>query len=226
MDRSLPPPSGVVFDLDGTLVDTVNARIDGWLDALAEAGYPTTREVVAPMIGMDGKRIVREISRAAGRPVDEARVDEIDRLAGAAFDRWNRSPRPLPGVGAVVSALENLGVPWAIATSSRPEQVSGSVDALGLPTDPLIVDGGHVEHAKPAPDLLWLSAARLGAERGRCWYVGDSTWDMRAAVNAGMPGVAVIAGSAVGRPELEAAGATIVVGTLDDLVGLLARIRL
>lgn len=221
MTPNLPSPSGVIFDLDGTLVDTVEARIEGWLEALAEAGYPTSRREVAPMIGMDGKRLAREVAEAAGRPIDEARAEEIDRLAGAAFDRRNRAPRPLPGVGALVRTLDEHGVPWAIATSSRPEQVAGSVEALALPGEPLIVDGGHVEHAKPAPDLLWLSADRLGAERDRCWYVGDSTWDMRAAVSAGMPGVAVIAGSAVGRSELEAAGASVVVEALDELVALL-----
>jgi HAD superfamily hydrolase (TIGR01509 family) len=210
-----------VFDLDGTLVDTVEARIGGWLEALAAARYPTSREDVAPMIGMDGKRLAREIAAAAGRPLDDHRAEEVDRLAGAAFDRRNRAPRALPGVRTVVDALIARGIPWAIATSSRPEQVTGSVEALNLSREPLIIDGGHVENAKPAPDLLWLSADRLGAERARCWYVGDSTWDMAAAVAAGMPGLAVMAGSAVGRGALENAGATRVVETLGDLVPLL-----
>jgi HAD superfamily hydrolase (TIGR01509 family) len=215
----LPSPSGVVFDLDGTLVDTVTARIEGWVEALREAGFETTRETVAPMIGMDGKKLARDVARAAGRPIDEARAEEIDKRSGEAFDRRNREPRPLPGVRDLVEALERGGVPWAIATSSRPEQVQGSVAALDLPAEPLIVDGSHVEHAKPAPDLLWLSADRLGVERARCWYVGDSTWDMRAAVAAEMPGVAVTAGSAVSAGELEAAGAALVVETLTYLVG-------
>jgi phosphoglycolate phosphatase-like HAD superfamily hydrolase len=218
MTRPLPAPSGVVFDLDGTLVDTVDARIGGWLEALAEAGFPTSRAAVAPMIGMDGKQLAREIVRGAGGSIDEARVEEIDRLAGAAFDRRNRQPRALAGVATIVAALGDRAVPWAIATSSRPEQVAGSVAALGLASQPLIVDGSHVAHAKPAPDLLWLSADRLGAMRSRCWYVGDSTWDMRAAVAAGMPGVGVTAGSAVSAGDLTAAGATAVVDTLGDLV--------
>lgn len=225
MAHPLPPPSGVVFDLDGTLADTVRARIDGWLEALADAGFPTTREVVAPMIGMDGRRLAREVAAAAGRPIDEARSEEIDRASGAAFDERNASPRPLPGVRALVAALDERGVPWAIATSSRPEQVAGSVAALELPVEPLIVDGSHVEHAKPAPDLLWLSADRLGVARDRCWYVGDSTWDMRAAEAAGMPGVGVTAGAAVAGADLEHAGATVVVETLSDLVPLLDEVR-
>ena len=66
MASDLPPPSGVVFDLDGTLVDTVEARIGGWLEALAGAGYPTTRDVVAPMIGMDGRRLARLVAHHMG----------------------------------------------------------------------------------------------------------------------------------------------------------------
>ena len=210
-----------MFDLDGTLVDTVEARIGGWLEALEAAGYSTTREAVAAMIGMDGRRLARLVAEAAGRPIDAERAEEIDRASGAAFDRRNRVPRPLPGVAPLVAALDARAIPWAIATSSRPEQVEGSVAALDLPRDPLIVDGSHVEHAKPAPDLLWLSADRLGVNRARCWYVGDSTWDMRAAVAAGMPGVAVTAGAAVGREALAEAGAVVVVETLDELLSWL-----
>lgn len=221
MTPLLPLPSGVVFDLDGTLVDTIEARIGGWLEALAEAGYPTTRDLVAPMIGMDGRRLARQVAEAAGRPLDAARAEEIDRDSGAAFDRRNRVPRPLPGVAALVGALAERAIPWAIATSSRPEQVTRSVVSLGLVGEPLTIDGSHVEHAKPAPDLLWLSADRLGVERARCWYVGDSTWDMRAAVAAGMPGVAVTSGAAVSREALTQAGAVLVVETLDELVSWL-----
>ncbi len=219
--RLLPAPSGVVFDLDGTLVDTVDARIEGWLEALAAAGFPATRDSVAPKIGMDGKKLARDLAEAAGRPIDEARAEEIDRASGQAFDRRNQTPRPLPGVHAIVAALEARGVPWAIATSSRPEQVRGSVAALRLEREPLIVDGSHVEHAKPAPDILWLSAERLGVQRGNCWYVGDSTWDMEASGAAGMPGVAVTAGAAVPADALREAGALVVVETLGQLVSLL-----
>ena len=63
----LPAPAGIAFDLDGTLVDTVGARIDGWLEALAAAGMRTTRNEIAPMIGMDGKRLARDVAEANDR---------------------------------------------------------------------------------------------------------------------------------------------------------------
>lgn len=218
----LPRPGGLILDLDGTLVDTVDARIDGWVEALAAAGLATSREVVGPMIGMDGKRLASEVAAGAGRAISEAELEAVDKAAGEAFDRRNRAPRPLPGVRDLLAAAAEAGVPWVIATSSRKAQVTGSVAALGLEREPEIVDGSHVEHAKPAPDLLLLAASRLGVAPARCWAIGDSTWDMRAAVAGGMVPIGVLAGSAVSGDALTDAGAGQVVETLSDLVAELA----
>ena len=214
-------PDALIFDLDGTLVDTVGARIEGWLEVLSAEGFEVSREQLGPMIGMDGKRLAREVATASGRSLSEAEAERIDKAAGEAFDDQNGTPAPLPGLAALLQAIEQLGLRWVIATSSRREQVAPSVAALGLARDPEIIDGSHVEHAKPAPDLLLLAAEKLGLPPGRCWYVGDSTWDVRASVAAGMPGIAVTAGAAVRADELAAAGATRVVSTLEDLAGLL-----
>jgi HAD superfamily hydrolase (TIGR01509 family) len=215
--QPLPRPSAVLFDLDGTLVDTVETRIEAWGEALGAAGFPTTLEQLAPLIGLDGKRLAREVAAAAGRPIDDRRAEEIDKACGEVFERLNESPMPLPGVGELVSALEDNGIRWGIGTSSRREQVARSVDALGLPREPTIIDGSRVEHAKPEPDLLLLAASELGVDPGRCWYVGDSTWDMVSAVAAGMVAIGVAAGSAVGGDALRSAGAAVVVPNLDSL---------
>ena len=215
--RSLPRPAAILFDLDGTLVDSVQTRIDAWLEALEHAGLPTTRGQLAPMIGLDGRRLAREIAALNGRPIDEVRAEEIDRESGEIYERLNRDPRPLPGVGDLVAAIERAGIKWAIATSSRRDQVKTSVDALGLDREPIIIDASHVEHAKPEPVLLLYAANELGVEPGLSWYVGDSTWDMVSAVAAGMIAIGVEAGSAVGRDALGSAGAAVVVGTLDEL---------
>jgi len=219
--RSLTRPAALIFDLDGTLVDTVRARIDGWVEVLSAEGFHVTAEQVGPMIGMDGKRLVREVAADRGRELTEGEAERIDKEAGEAFDRRNRAPRPIPGLAAVLAAIEELRLRWVIGTSSRKEQVKASVEALHLDEEPEIVDGSHVEHAKPAPDLLLLAAERLGLPPERCWYVGDSTWDVRASVAAGMPAIAVTAGSAVSGGDLEAAGAARVVETLGDLARLM-----
>lgn len=215
--RTPPPPDAIAFDLDGTLVDTVDDRIEAWAAAFAERSIPVTREQLEPMIGMDGRRLAREVARAAGQAPTDAAVEELDRRSGELFDERNRDPQPLSGARELLWRLDAAGITWAIATSSRPEQVARSVAALGLGREPRIVDGSRVEHAKPAPDLLLLAARELGTEPEATWYVGDSTWDMQASVAAGMPGIGVLAGAAVDAEALLQAGARRVVATLDQL---------
>jgi HAD superfamily hydrolase (TIGR01509 family) len=217
----LPLPEAVLFDLDGTLVDTVERRISAWEDALGAAGFPTSREELAPLIGLDGKRLAREIAALAGRPINEARSEEIDRQSGERYEQLNQAPLPLPGIGRLIDELERRRIAWAIATSSRKEQVTTSLAALGLSREPTIVDASHVEHAKPEPDLLLLAAKELGVEPAVCWYVGDSTWDMVSAVAAGMIAIGVTAGSAVDGSTLDGAGAAAVVASLEDLAAAL-----
>ena len=214
LDRT---PDAIIFDLDGTLVDTVAARIDAWAAVFDEFGIPAGRSQLEPMIGMDGKELAREAAAAAGRHLTDEEAEVIDRRSGELFDERNRHPRPLPGATELLRALSERGVTWAIATSSRREQVGTSIGALGLPREPRIVDGSHVARAKPAPDLLLRAAEELGVDPSACWYVGDSTWDMRAAIAAQMTGIGVLAGSAVGEDELLAVGAATVVPSLNEL---------
>lgn len=211
-------PRAVIFDLDGTLVDTVPARIAGWAEVLAEYEIAVVPGQLEPTIGMDGRALARQVAAASGRTLTDAEAEEIDRLAGERFDEHNTQPQALPGAQDALSRLDGHGVTWAIATSSRAAQVNVSIAALRLDAPPRIVDGSRVAHAKPAPDLLLLAARELGVDAGQAWYVGDSTWDMRAAVAAGMTPIAVLAGTAVSPEDLRAAGAAVVLATLDELV--------
>lgn len=214
----LPAPGAVILDLDGTLVDTVETRIRAWLAVFAEFDIPATRRQVAPLIGSDGRRLARQVAQEAEIGLPPGRDEEIDRRSGEIYGRLNRAPRPLAGVADFLDRLDEQGVAWAIATSSRREQVGASVDALARSRAPMVVDGSHVEHAKPAPDLLLRAAQELGVDPARCWYVGDSTWDMQAAVAAGMVAVGVTAGAAVPADELTRAGARVVAASLADLL--------
>jgi HAD superfamily hydrolase (TIGR01509 family) len=213
---SLPDPGALVFDLDGTLVDTVAARIGGWLETFTSAAIPADLDHVAGLIGSDGKRLAHEVARRAGRELDEAEAERLDAEAGARYDRLNTDPRPLPGARELLLELSAADLPWAIATSSRAEQVRASVGALRLPRPPLLVDGSHVTHAKPAPDLLLLAAQRLSCPPERCWNVGDATWDMAAATAAGMVAVGVASG-AVDADALLASGASVALESLHPL---------
>jgi len=216
----LPRPGAVVCDLDGTLVDTVPTRIRAWRRTFAEFGIPADRDHVSSLIGSDGKWLAEQVAARGDRTLSAEAAEAIDRRAGEIYGELNTEPRVLPGALAFVDALRSAGIPWAIATSSRPEQVSQSVAALGLPEQPVIVDGMQVSRAKPAPDLLLAAAEALGTRPEACWCVGDSRWDVRAATAAHMTPVGVATGSAT-RDELLADGAQVVVDRLDKLVDAL-----
>jgi HAD superfamily hydrolase (TIGR01509 family) len=210
------PPKAIIFDLDGTLVDTVEHRIAAWLAAFDEAGIATSRDAVSGLIGSDGKWLARRVAGDAGRELDDEETEAIDKRSGEIYEELNVNPRPLPGARDVLTALDEAGIQWAIGTSSRRAQVRASVDALHLDREPMIIDGSHVAHAKPAPDLLLLAARELDTDPASVWCVGDSTFDMRAAVAAGMPGIGVTTGSAA-ADALREAGAAEVLSSLDEL---------
>jgi HAD superfamily hydrolase (TIGR01509 family) len=214
-------PAGVVLDLDGTLVDTVGTRIEAWMRTFAEEGIDAARQLVTELIGSDGRYLARTVGEAAGKGVDDARAERIDARSGAIYSSLNTDPRPLPGAAELLAALDERSIPWAIGTSSRREQVGRSVASLQLSREPTIVDGSAVARAKPHPDLLLAAAKALEVDPTQCWCIGDSTWDMRAAGAAGMVGIGILAGSAIGRETLRQAGARDVFDTLTDLIPLL-----
>jgi HAD superfamily hydrolase (TIGR01509 family) len=218
---ALPEPAALLFDLDGTLVDTVKLRIAAWKEALGRHGIDADPERIGGYIGSDGRWLAREMARFAGREMDWAESDEVDRISGALFDELNRAPKPLPGATALLTALEESHLTFAIATSSQPGQIAVSLSALRLPSPPPITDASHVEHAKPEPDLLLAAAAQLDVAPERCWYVGDATWDMTASSRAGMAGIGVTTGSA-DAAALVQAGAVV---SVPDLMVLLAALR-
>jgi HAD superfamily hydrolase (TIGR01509 family) len=210
----------VLFDLDGTLVDTVATRFEAWLRAFDEFQIPADRDQVGALIGSDGRRLAQVVAESAHVAIDSQRASSIDRRAGEIYNELNTNPRPLSGVKETLAALDARGIPWAIATSSLEAQVRASVDALMLVRRPLVVDGSHVAQAKPAPDLMLRASVELGVRPDRAWYVGDAVWDMQAAQSAGMPSIGVTTGFATAE-ELEAAGAWLVIDQLDRIIRLL-----
>jgi HAD superfamily hydrolase (TIGR01549 family) len=217
MTQSPRPPLALLLDLDGTLVDTVGLRVESWLAAFEAEGVPVTAEELGPLMGADGMLVAREIGARRGLALDPSTQDRIDRVSGEWFGRHDQDRAATPGARDLLLALDAAGLPWAIATSSRPDQTTASVAALDLPRVPTIVDASHVRHAKPEPDLLLAGAAQLGREPVDVWYVGDSRWDMLAAAAAGMVGIGVLTG-ATGAPDLREAGAAIIVATLVELL--------
>lgn len=206
-------PKALLFDLDGTLVDTVALRVETWMLAFEEVGVRAEPNELGGLMGADGRRVALEISGRHGRPLSDHRAGLVDQRAGELFGERNTAPMAFRHASDVLRALARARLPWAIATSSQPAQTTASVAALALEEPPRIVDASHVTHAKPAPDLLLAGADQLGVPARDCWYVGDATWDMIAARSAMMTGIGVPSGASDAR-TLRVAGAAIVV---DDL---------
>lgn len=220
---ALPDPAAVIFDLDGTIVDTIPTRVRSWSEAMQTAGITPDARLVGLMMGRDGRHAARALFAAAGIDATDDDVEAVDAEAGERFSRYNLAPALLPGVKALIDALDAAGtIPWSIATSSRRSSIDSSIRALGLDRSPSVTDGTHVAHAKPAPDLLLLAAAELGIAPERCWYVGDAIWDQQASRAAGMIPVAVETGAA-DTDTLVREGAAVVWVTMPGVHAELAR---
>ncbi len=133
---TLPAPSALVFDLDGTLVDTVGTRVQAWLATFPDFGIEPDPTFLAPLMGSDGRLLARMVAEHAGVALEPGVDEDIDRVAGGHFSEMNRHPRPLPAVSETLAWLDATGLPWAIATSSRPDEALASVAALDLPRPP------------------------------------------------------------------------------------------
>jgi HAD superfamily hydrolase (TIGR01549 family) len=199
---------GLIFDLDGTLVDTVYAHVFAWHRALAEAGLPIEGWRIHRKIGMSGGLFARGVAREVGRALDDEEVEAVQRRHGELFRELQSERRPLPGAVDLLRYLSEAGVPWGIATSGRRPEIDASLEALGV-ADAVVVERGHVARAKPEPDLFLAAAERIGLGPDGCYVVGDAVWDLLAARRAGMLSVGVLTGG-YGEEELLRAGAFLV----------------
>jgi len=196
----------LIFDLDGTLIDTVYAHVFAWQQALAEAGLPIEGWRIHRRIGMSGGLFTRAVAREAGRPLSDREAESIQQRHGAIFRELLPERRPLPGAIELLAFLRAEGIPHGIATSGRRPEIDSSLDALGVPPEMVVVDRGDVLRAKPEPDLFLVCQERLGVAIQDCYVVGDAVWDLLAARRAGMLSVGLLSGG-YGADELLAAGA-------------------
>jgi HAD superfamily hydrolase (TIGR01509 family) len=195
-----------LFDLDGTLVDSVYQHVLAWQEALQGAGIELATWRIHRRVGMSGGLFVRALAREIGRPVAEEDADRLQRLHREGYLRRVEQVRPLPGAIDLLELLTNLSVPWAIATSGRREGSQQTIRLLGRKEAVVVVTRDDVERAKPDPDLFLAAAARLGVPIVQCVVVGDSIWDLLAARRCGALGVGLLSGG-YGEDELVRAGA-------------------
>jgi HAD superfamily hydrolase (TIGR01509 family) len=196
----------LIFDLDGTLVDTVYAHVFAWQKALDEAGMPIDGWRIHRRVGMSGGLFTRAVAREVGRDLTAQEAQVLQRRHGELFRELLPHRRPLPGAIGLLRRLRETGVPHGIATSGRRPEIDASLAALAVPPDMVVVERGDVTRAKPAPDLFFACQQRLGVAPQDCYVVGDAVWDLLAARRAGMLSVGVLSGG-YGEDELIRAGA-------------------
>jgi HAD superfamily hydrolase (TIGR01549 family) len=206
-----------LFDLDGTLVDSVYQHVLAWREALESCGIELSVWRIHRRVGMSGGLLTSALLRETGKPVTAEQSKDLQRRHAEAYARVAGQVRPLPGARDLLKTLTRVGVPWAIATSGRLESAQGALDLLKLDPEVPIITRDQVEHAKPDPDLFLAAAGRLGQDIHNCWVVGDSVWDLLAAQRARALGIGLLSGG-YGRNELERAGAYRVYQDAHDLL--------
>jgi HAD superfamily hydrolase (TIGR01549 family) len=196
-----------LFDLDGTLVDSVYQHVLAWRDALEGAGIELSVWRIHRRIGMSGGLLVNALLRETATPITAEQVAHVQRLHTEAYARQAARVRPLPGARELLVYLTDRGVPWTIATSGHMQSARPVLEALGVDPDRVpVVTRDQVLHAKPDPDLFLAAAERLNVDIQDSVVVGDSVWDLLAARRARALGVGVLSGG-YGQDELQAAGA-------------------
>ena len=195
-----------LFDLDGTLVDSVYQHVLAWREALETTGIHLAAWRIHRRIGMSGGLLINALLRETGHRITAEEAAQMQQIHTEAYARQMAQVRPLPGALELLAYLSKNRVPWAIATSSRFENARPTLQVLGVSPDAPVITRDQVAHAKPDPDLFLTAAARLGVDVSDSVVVGDSVWDLLAARRARALGVGLLSGG-YGKDELEQAGA-------------------
>ena len=205
IQRKTPEPA-FLFDLDGTLIDSVYQHVVAWREALEQVGVSMAVWKIHRRIGMSGGLFVTALARELGHGLSDEAIAALPELHAEAYDRYYAGVRPLPGANELLDTLRDGQVSYAIATSGAERSAGRARELLSLPEDTTFVTRDLVRYAKPDPDLFLTAAERLGVDIADAIVVGDSVWDLLAARRAGALGIGLLSGG-YGREELFYAGA-------------------
>jgi HAD superfamily hydrolase (TIGR01509 family) len=196
----------MLFDLDGTLIDSVYQHVLAWHDALEELGLTLGVWRIHRRIGMSGGLLVQALSREIGHRLSPEQTQKLQQQHALLYERYRGAVRPLPGARELLQLLSRAGVPYAVATSGYPEGARPALERLGLGPEIPVITRHEVQRAKPDPDLFLAAAQKLNVPIARAMVVGDSVWDLLAARRAGCLGIGLLSGG-YGKDELEQVGA-------------------
>ena len=193
---------GVIFDVDGTLLDTNYLHVVAWWEAFAERGHDIRCADVHRAIGMGSAELVE---RVLGSP---------DPAVSAAHSRhyapYLGRMRPLPGAADLLRTTAGLGLDVVLATSAKDDEVDLMLDALGARSAiRAVVSSGDVDRAKPDPGIVTKALDEAGVDPRRTVMVGDTVWDVLAAERAGIGCIGLLCGG-IAEEQLRAAGAAAV----------------
>jgi HAD superfamily hydrolase (TIGR01549 family) len=207
LKKSQPSYPAILFDVDGTLIDSVYEHVTAWSIALREAGIILPNWKLHRRIGMSSSSFVRELLREKRRrPARASEISKLEKRHDEEFARRMHALEPLPGARELLEYLSSIKVRWAIASTGKAEQTKCLLKPLSIPEGVPVITGDDVSETKPAPDAFLLAAERLGVSIRDSIVVGDSTWDLLAAVRKSALGVGMLSGG-YGQEELERAGA-------------------
>jgi len=207
----------LLFDMDGTLIDSVYEHVAAWSAALRSHKIVVPTWKIHRRIGMSGKSFARELFRELKPAPRNVSIKQLEQQHDAEFLRRVKELPLLPGSQELLNHLTSQGVRWAIATTGNRRQTERLLKKLRLPRSAAVVTGDDVEQAKPSPDIFVAAADRLGVAIDDCIVVGDSPWDLLAAGRKSALGLGLLSGG-YGQEELERAGAFRVYSDPADLL--------
>jgi len=211
------PANAVLFDVDGTLVDSNYLHIHAWQRAFAEADIPVAAWRIHRCIGMDGTELVKALSGEAPEDV----LGQLKDLHSRFYQDTAELLKPLPGALDLIKRVEDLGLQVVLATSAPEDELALLRRVLDSEeVYSAVTSSEDVSTAKPEPDIVNTALERAGVDVDRAVFVGDAVWDVEACVRAELDCIGVLSGG-VSRGELETAGA---VAVFEDAADLLAHL--
>ena len=208
----------VLFDIDGTLVDSNYLHVDAWVRAFADVGHPVDAWRVHRAIGLDSSKLLEDLLG-----------DEAEELGDRAKEKHTEYYEPLiprlrrfDGARELIQTLHDAGVRVVLATSAPPEEFEALQKCLDA--DEFLhaaTTADDVETAKPEPDIIGTALERAGVAADEAVMIGDTRWDAEAAGRAGVRSIGVLSGG-IGTDELQQAG---VAEVFDDVAAILDAVR-
>ncbi|AGE25953.1 MULTISPECIES: HAD family hydrolase [Pseudomonas] len=212
------PQTSFIFDLDGTLTDSVYQNVAAWKEALDAEGISLAMWRIHRKIGMSGGLMLKSLSRETGLDISEPQAERLSQLHAEAYARLQGQIIALPGAVELLDHLSHAGLAWCIATSGGLDTAKINLKALQLDIDEVnIITRDDVKYGKPDPDLFLAAALHMKVPIDECLVIGDAVWDMLAARRAKATGIGLLSGG-YDIGELERAGALRVYEDPQDLL--------